>query len=122
MVVRAEKRRTLGPGTPLMERMADAFLCFMLGPYPLFTGLEGYANLTEWKFLAYLVIGGGILAASLLLRGELALVGAAPAQRPWRAAEGLALGCWLFSALSALCSVDRLTAFWGGPGGRGWRR
>lgn len=98
-----------------MERMADAFLCFMLGPYLLFTGLEGYANLTEWKFLAYLVIGGGILAASLLLRGELALVGAAPAKKPWRVPEGLVLGYWLFSALSALCSADRAVSFWGGP-------
>lgn len=103
------------PKPPPMERMADAFLCFLLGPYLLFTGFEGYANLTEWKFLAYLVIGGGILAASLLLRGELALVGAAPAKRPWRVPEGLVLGYWLFSALSALCSVDRFTAFWGGP-------
>lgn len=103
------------PKPPPMERMADAFLCFLLGPYLLFTGFEGYANLTEWKFLACLVIGGGILTASLLLQGELALVGAAPAKRPWRLPEGLVLGYWLFSALSALCSVDRLTAFWGGP-------
>lgn len=113
MVVRAEKKRA--PAAPLMERMADAFLCFLLGPYLLFTGFEGYASLTEWKFLAYLVIGGGTLAVSLLLRGELALVGAAPAKRPWQAAEGLAMGYWIFSALSALCSADRLTAFWGGP-------
>ena len=60
MVVRAEKKRA--PAAPLMERMADAFLCFLLGPYLLFTGFEGYASLTEWKFLAYLVIGGGTLA------------------------------------------------------------
>ena len=104
------------PASPSpMEVLADAFLCLMLGPYLLFFGFEGYANLTEWKFLAYLLAGGGSLAAALLLRGELALVGAAPPRRPWRAPELCVLGYWLFSLLSTLVSPNRNTAFWGSP-------
>lgn len=109
------KRRSPRPAARSpMEALADAFLCLMLGPYLLFTGFGGYAGLTEWKFLAYLVLGGGLLAVSLLLRGELALVGASPARRPWQLPELLVLGYWLCSALSALLSVDRGTALWGG--------
>lgn len=110
------KRRTAkAAARSPMEALADALLCLMLGPYLLFTGFDGYANLTEWKFLAYLALGGGLLAAALLLRGELALVGAPPERRPWRPPELLALGYWLCSALSALLSVDRAVSLWGGP-------
>lgn len=114
--MRAEQENGLrpGPGQPSsMEALADVYLCLMLGPYLLFFGFQGYENLTEWKFWAYLVLGGIPLAAALLARGGLSLAGPPEEKRPWRAAELLALGYWFFSVLSTLFSVDRRTALWG---------
>lgn len=100
------------PSSP-MEALADVFLCLMLGPYLLFFGFQGYENLTEWKFLGYLLFGGLPLAAALPLWGGLSLAGKAVEKKPWRAVELLALGYLCFSALSTLLSVDRQTALWG---------
>lgn len=116
--MRAKQENSLrpGPGQLLsspMETLADVFLCLMLGSYLLFFGFQGYENLTEWKFLGYLIFGGIPLAAALLVRGGLSPAGPPEEKRPCRTVELLALGYWFFSVLSTLFSVDRQTAFWG---------
>ncbi len=110
-----------GRGKRASAVLTAAYLAVMLSVYLLWPGLGGYRVITAQKWYAYLLFTGLYIAAAVLLRGELALVGAEKLPSPksvWRAfgpAQKLVLAYLLVTALSALCSPYRRTALLGGP-------
>lgn len=100
--------------------LTDVYLAVLLSIYLLYPGRGGYQTITAQKWSAYLLITGVYVAAMLLLRLELAIVGAArlPSPEALRKALGLPQRFILLylcaTALSALFSQYRQTALWGG--------
>lgn len=84
------------------ETATDLYLITLLGIFPLFPGLEGYANITFSKFLFFMTATGLWLAALLALQ----LRQRARFGRP-TAAQWAALGFLAAVVLSWLCSPWR---------------
>lgn len=104
---------------PLFQRLTAVYIGCMLTVYLLWPGLGGYASLTPAKWKLFLLLslayagGSALLALELTVIGRLRLPRPAELRRLLSAQDGLLLGFWACSALSALCAVDRATAFWG---------
>ena len=112
-------KQKAGKGKRILAVLTAAYLAVMGSVYLLWPGLGGYQVITAQKWHAYLLLTGLYIAAALLLRGELALVGAEKLPSPksvWRAfgpAQKLVLAYLLVTALSALFSPYRRTALLG---------
>lgn len=112
--------KRLQKGAAPFSLLAAVYLASMLVPYLLWPGTGGYGSITAEKWRLFLLLTGGFAAAALLLRLELALVGAvrlAPLTELWRSTpltHKFVVGYWVCSVISTLFSVDRGVAFWGG--------
>ncbi len=102
----------------ILTILTDIYLTALLGAYLLWPGLGGYREMTDQKWRVYFVLTAGYVLLMLLLRAELALIGAI--KKPSdeislrrMLPQLLALIYLLFSLLSAVLSEHPATAFWG---------
>ena len=103
-----------------MERITAIYLACMFSVFLLFPGLGGYAQITTYKWIAFLVLSGTYILITLILRVQLALIGDQPLPSPRQLVKSLStvqicvIAFWFFSVLSTLFSIDPGLSFWGG--------
>jgi len=109
----------------VLAQVTDLYVAGIMTVFLLWPGTRGYAGITQQKAWAYFMMTGGYLAVILLIRLVFRKDGGMPAPN-WRGAikkltlpQWLILGYWGFSALSAMCSVDRAISLMGGPRAEG---
>ena len=102
------------------EKWTTVYLVCMASVCLLYTGASGYLQITAEKSRVYLILSGCYLMVCVIGRLELALLGGRPLPKlpvVWKQLhlmQKLVLGLWLVTAISAVCAVDRETAFRGG--------
>ena len=103
----------------LFEIITKIYIAFMVSVFLMFPGFGGYEEITLQKWKLLIVISGTYLVVILLLRFELAIVGASKfpnVLKTWKSLhvqQKLIIGFWIFSAMSTIFSVNRSIAFWG---------
>lgn len=108
--------------TNLLGKLTSVYMACLLTIFLLYVGPGGYADITTYKWRAFALLSGGYLLLALLLRVELALIGAQPLpghglRDVWRSLHGAQkwlIAFWLCTVVSTLLSVDVSLSFWGG--------
>ena len=103
----------------IAEKITTGYLACMLSIFLLYFGSNGYAGISDGKWVLFLLLSAGYLGALLVIRLELLLIGALSISNPrfvWKSfnlpQKALCL-LWLCSAISTVLSDNRTTAFFG---------
>lgn len=120
MKIKQENNLKKSKENKMISAVTSIYVTLMCSVYLLYPGSGGYEHITQSKFVLFVVLTAGYVGISLLLRVELAVVGAAEPGgvtkifRCMPPAGWLMLGYAVITIVSALCSEYRSLAVWGG--------
>ena len=106
--------------TALFENITSIYLICLVTIFLLYTGADGYAQITSHKYKMFLTLSIGYLIILLIARLEWAAVGGKPLLKPvqiWRSlhfSQKMLIAFWLCSVISTFLSEYRNQAIWGG--------